>query len=785
MLTALLLYCSTFAGAQTAEEFPALDQHVLALVPGGFAGANADQFIVGMMDSLLQRGIKKANIHVEYLDLTRHPEPEFRAALNAMLHAKYGHQKIDAVFCLNQNALNFLLSDIPDIGPEALVFCRDAKIPPAALSGKRKFVTLETQFDFRGTLQRALELFPKTERVIIIQGNSENELLRKPLIYKALAPFSEHLLIEDTQALSFSQIEEKLASAPENTIVLSLGINRDAAGHSFVPVESNRSLLKVSRAPMFVVFDSHLGFGALGGMVSRPVDQGTRMAEKSVEWLRNQGELSAALTELTPAPHTSMFDWAELQRWGGKVAALPKDTLFIHRPPTLWGQYKGIVISGSLIILLLLALLIALFTQNHLRRLADERFRLLVEQAPEGILVLDAETHTVLNANPSAEKIFSTPRDALIGSNLERFYAVQQPDGRPVEESLRANIQRTLAGELVHTERAIWSANGHDLFCDVSLTRLPDPKRKMIRLSYIDVTQRKQAEEALNTLNRELEQRVDERTQALQKTATDLQQTLGTLHRTQAELVQHEKVAALGRMVAGIAHELNTPIGTALVAGSTLHHMTELLKEHMEAGTLKKSSLLHFSREYAEGSALLEKALLRAGQLVADFSKATQNHSAELCQSFELQTCLQALHAKLVPRFQNTTIRLELAIPSGIQMHSLPGLLTLVVEQLVDNARTHAFDVNEEGLISIAAREQDNDVELMVRDTGRGISPELQNSIFDPFFTTQMGQAKGLGLHAVFSMVTGSLRGSIDVNNETPHGSRFTIRIPKSLGLPQ
>ena len=173
---------------------------------------------------------------------------------------------------------------------------------------------------------------------------------------------------------------------------------------------------------------------------------------------------------------------------------MPAGTVFVNQPLTLWGQYQVYVIFVALSTLALVALIVALFIQNRQRHLAELRFRTLVEQAPEAILVLDVEERRIVDANPSAEKLFGCSRDELLKGGLMRFYADQQPDGRSPEETGAENIRACMNGEMVRAERAIRTFEGRELFCEVRLAQLPDSPHQRLRASIIDVTHRKQAE---------------------------------------------------------------------------------------------------------------------------------------------------------------------------------------------------------------------------------------------------------------------------------------------------
>ncbi len=474
-----------------------LDKQALILVSVAFGGPGIDQYVAALNAGLKKGGMKSTDIHIEYLDLP-HTARDLRAPLAALLKEKYRDVDFDLVFCVQQPALDFLLSDASGLAPRATVLSAYAQLPAGTNTSDRQFVFQTTRLDYRGTLQRALDLFPRTERLIVIQGNSELERSRQTNIRDDLAPWQGKLQIEDTSALSFDEIDARLSSVPENTIIMGVGILQDAKGNIFLPNESYARIIKFAKAPAFVLYDTTIGTGFVGGMVTRIANDAAQLSSMAIDLLRGTTRLSEAVS-FTSNPSTAMFDWQQLKRWGADPGVLPGATVFVNRPLSPWTQFSHYIIAGGLLIALLTTLVIALIVQNRHRRIAEQRARLLIEQAPEAILVLDVDTKRVIDANPSAESLFGCSREELLGGNLGRFYTPAQPDGRPWEESRADNIERAMAGETIRVERAIRTFDQRDLLCVVSLVRIPYLHRKLLRASLIDVTQQKQAEEALRS----------------------------------------------------------------------------------------------------------------------------------------------------------------------------------------------------------------------------------------------------------------------------------------------
>ncbi|MES2582715.1 MAG: HAMP domain-containing sensor histidine kinase [Pseudomonadota bacterium] len=325
----------------------------------------------------------------------------------------------------------------------------------------------------------------------------------------------------------------------------------------------------------------------------------------------------------------------------------------------------------------------------------------------------------------------------------------------------------------------------------VVMAALARSAERLERLQLEQVAERAAAaqhiQDTLQQANAVLEQRVNERTHALAaananlaQTNTQMERALTVLQQTQVELVQREKLASLGRMVAGIAHELNTPIGNAVTIGTAMGARFKTIKAQVDAGQLKKSELDAFFAEGADAALLLEKSLSRASTLIDNFRQVARDNSTETPAELSLSLLLNEVAASVRPALESVSIRLATDIAGGVEITSCPGQISQVVFQLVENAKTHAFVGVPPGEIRLALCDAGEHVHIEVGDTGRGINPELEGHIFDPFATTRMGHSLGLGLNMVHTLVTRRLGGKIAVAAAVPQGTCFTIQLPKT-----
>ncbi len=401
----------------------------------------------------------------------------------------------------------------------------------------------------------------------------------------------------------------------------------------------------------------------------------------------------------------------------------------------------------------------------------------LFQTIPDVIFVKDLDGR-ILTANRAFEQIYGCTLSALLGKS-DADYA--PPD--MVGFFAARDREAMEAGKPTYSENDIRHAqSGAVLHYETIKAPIVDSDGKCLGLLGIgrDITDRKRAQEELEALNHQLEDRVLTRTHDLERSNAELKDAMQVLQRTQSELVQGEKLASLGRMVSGVAHELNTPIGNALTIGSTLADQMRRMHLAMDSNQLKRSELSGFLREGAEAVDVLERALAQASHLVASFKQVSADQQSEQRRHFDLATSVDEILAILRPGMRGMAIRLESSVPAGIAMDSYPGLLAQVLSNLVTNAKMHAFEGQTQGQVLIESQEQGDQVSLFIRDNGQGIPEEIRSRIFDPFFTTRMGRGgTGLGLSIVHGIVTQGLGGSIRVDYAMAQGTCFVVTIPK------
>ena len=398
---------------------------------------------------------------------------------------------------------------------------------------------------------------------------------------------------------------------------------------------------------------------------------------------------------------------------------------------------------------------------------------------PAGLRKPDGE---VILANPVSADWLGVPQDQLVGKKAEDFLP---PNVAARSKALDLSVAETGVPDTFETRLDCADGKARDLL----VTRFPvfSGNGELLGLGAfnIDVTEQRTVERLLRDMNNELEALVEERTFELQTANAELKRALDEIQETTQKLIDAEKLASLAPMVAGVAHEINTPIGTGVTASSLIRDKVLMLREQVSSGQLTRGVLEEAVSNIDESSSILLKNLERANQLIRSFKQVSADQSGPADRRFALREHLEQVLLTLAPRFRRAGMTVDLQCAADLSLETDPGALAQVVTNLLVNAAEHAYAGDQSGTASIRVTQGVEKTRIEVRDEGRGIAPADLQNIFVPFFTTRRGEGgTGLGLAIVYNTVTGNLQGEVACESTPGEGTVFTIDIPNRLSAP-
>jgi signal transduction histidine kinase len=273
---------------------------------------------------------------------------------------------------------------------------------------------------------------------------------------------------------------------------------------------------------------------------------------------------------------------------------------------------------------------------------------------------------------------------------------------------------------------------------------------------------------------------LEQQKQALKTLNQELSATIEELEKTRDELVQSEKMASLGRLVSGFAHEINTPIGIAVTAASAINDAGQRLNDLLSQDEVSETELIANIDKMVEGSKLTFSNVRRAAELVSSFKRTSIDQTQETKRLFTLHEVIQDIIVSLDSKFRHTAITIENQGPTDLNIYGYPGVISQILNNLLNNSLIHGFDEGARPGKIIIHTQRDNDtIVIEYQDTGKGMDKETAEKLFEPFYTTKRARGgTGLGMYICYNLVTTRLHGSISCKSTPDEGTVFHITFP-------
>ncbi len=370
----------------------------------------------------------------------------------------------------------------------------------------------------------------------------------------------------------------------------------------------------------------------------------------------------------------------------------------------------------------------------------------LIAKVQVGLLI--AKNRLVAWGNQCFFDMVGYSREELVGQSVDTYFA----NPEDFDRLGRDGYPLLAAGKSYATELVLKCHNGHLIQCVITGNAInPDNLDEGFIWSFADISDLLKAQ-------------------------------AGEREAVEREHLEIEKMAALGVVVAGVAHEINTPIGVGYTLVTHFKTKTREFTELFNSGAMKRSDLQSYVALSTEMSDQLATNISRAAELIQSFKQIAVDQSSDDQRKFHLNSYLQEIVTSLMPSLRKTAHQVKLDCPDDISMNSFPGALSQVITNLIMNALVHAFDSDDTGVMTISVQCKDQEILLNFSDDGKGIPAEYLPKIFDPFFTTKRGSGgSGLGLNIVFNLITRKLLGRITCHSIVGEGTVFQIEMPLAI----
>jgi PAS domain S-box-containing protein len=677
---------------------------------------------------------KSIDVDAEFLDLARNADDAHALRMATYIRDKYGKNPPDLVITLGSNALPFVVKYRDILPGVPVIFASISPQTYAALRPPPEMTGIITAFDLEKTLALAERLQPEARRLFVIAGSGETDRRWQPIARKMIedrgGKFQTTFLFE----LPYSEIVAELSKVPNDAIVILLTVFADGEGKTFVPAQVAADLSALSPAPIYGPYDTFIGSGAVGGFVETFESIGVAAAEMAIEIM--DGADPATLAPRTnPAQHYRV-NYQAMRRWNLNEKDLPPDTVVLFKKPTIWDEYRGIVLAALSVVGLQSAFLVALLIQRRRRQRAeellkesDERMTFAAAAANIGLWQFDRDTDE-LWVTEHGRALFGIPSDAPL--TRETFLAAVHPDDLEIaSRSLRKSFrtERSMASDV-----RIVLPSGETRWIRMRARSYGESngERKQLGGIFVDITDQKSAEAET----------------ALQR----------------VEIEHLMRVSELGELSGSIAHEVNQPLTAILSNAQAALH---LLKQNSPDLAEIRDALEDIVHEDNRAGEVIHRlrGLLKKGE-----RKMESINVNDLVRS-----TVRLLHSELIGR--DISLRLDLdhgsSLTRGDSVQLQQVLLNLVMNAMDAMASTPIAQRS----ILISTREGETGmVEVLVKDRGHGIRPKENGRLFEPFYTTK---AHGLGLGlALCSTIIEAHQGKLTLVNGEDSGAIAGLSLP-------
>ncbi|WP_024955974.1 sensor histidine kinase [Sulfurospirillum arcachonense] len=722
------------------------------------------------------------SLHIEYMDTKRIYNKKYLKSLADFYKKKYKSINLKLILSTDNNAFDFLKKYRDDVfGNLPVVFSGVNHYHESMLKGYDNYTGIEEKTSTIATIEAMLKIHPHLKQIYVLNDYLKTGRALEQSIKEELKNKKFNVKFIYSEPLTINELKAKVSSFDDDTAVLLSTYYSDKNSVHVTQEFLKNEILNHSSVPVYCLAEYYLNSLIVGGKLISGKEHGKLMHSLAIEVL--SGIHPSTLPIISESSNRFIFDYNALKKYEIEESQLPKDSLVINKSKTFYEKYTFLVNITTFFIILLF---IAIFTLIHNVKKRKNSEKLLEKQ-------LDFEQ--ILIDNISIPIYYKDANCLYIGCN-NAFSEIFGIDKKEIKgKSVFDVAPKNLAEVYYQSDKNLLNEKGYQEYLTQIQTKEGDSKDVIMQKNifydkqgnvggiigcYFDITEINKTKKEVEELNNNLEILVKNRTADLEESNIKLQDTLSNLERTQNSLHNSTKMANLGKLVASVTHEINTPLGLGVTGIS--HFESEIL--NLEK-LYKEDNLSQDEFElYLDKSRKLAKTILtnltRASQIIKSFKNIAIDQSREEKRVFNVKEYLDDILLSLYHATKNTKHTIHITCDENLHINSYPGLISQILTNLIMNSIIHGFENKEKGLISINIFINDKEnCTIIYEDDGQGMDEITKQNICKPYYTTKEGKGgSGLGMSIIHDIVTKQLKGTLNIESKKDSYSKFEIVFP-------
>jgi|GEM_PF-1927127 len=724
-------------------------------------------------------------IHIEDMDTKRFNSQSYLENLKKVYKLKYEDSHFDLILSTDNNAFEFLKKYKQELfGKTPVIFAGLNNYENIRIDERAEYTGVLEVHSNKQTLDLMLRFHPEIKKIYVLNDYLKTGLEVKKGIKNIINKFNYDIEFIFNKKQSVHDLQEELGKLGPDTMLFLGAYFTDKNSFSFTLDDFEKYILEHVNVPIYAQMKFHILHNVVGGVVVSGYNQGQIMGGLAKEVL--EGKELEDIPIIRQGSNELILNYVELEKYNIDTNKVPENAIIINKPYSVYENYKYTIWATSFVFVVLTVSIFLLVNNINRRKKLETELEFVIHKFKS---TFNHSTHLIGLLNLKGQLLLSNQTSLdMVNANHQDVYMKyfwDTPwwcDSASDQERLKTGLDKALKHESTHfltTHFNVQEQKTHHL--DFSMKPYLNEKDEIVFIivESTDVTIIKEAQDEVLELNEQLEIKVNSRTKQLEDANDELENTLVELRETQNYLIHAEKMASLGDLVAGVAHEINTPIGMSLTG---ITHFIDISSELVSQYEKEEMTQEDFE-EYLKNSMQLSKSintnLIKAADLIRSFKEVSVDQSSEAQRTFNMKEYLEEILLSLHHEIKRKKHTITIQCDEDLVITSYPGAFSQMMTNFIMNSYIHAFKEIEEGNIIIEVQLDHKILFVTYTDDGRGITQENLGKIFDPFFTTnRQDGGSGLGLNIIFNIVNTTLKGKIECSSLENIGVEFKIIIP-------